>query len=259
MHGNITTHWGEVQDIIQQGDEAIIEFLKANSANYREASKLQAEAYVDEWREKLEQLKNAFLDNAREINAIEYNTVSPSTASGSGSGGGSGGSKKPRYITDNMVTKKPYYDKYDNLSYYYYYDGQQVVKRKNEDGEWKWMYMGSGQFATYKQGGLVDFTGPAWVDGTKSSPEAFLNARQTELIGNFAKTLEKVFVNIPGMPKMQMNDSEKTDGIQVAGDLIVQVDKLETEEDIQNMVKVLEEAMYNRITRGSAVGGIRMR
>ena len=34
----------------------------------------------------------------------------------------------------------------------------------------------------YKEGGLVDFTGPAWVDGTKSKPEAFLSAEDTALL-----------------------------------------------------------------------------
>ena len=34
----------------------------------------------------------------------------------------------------------------------------------------------------YKEGGLVDFTGPAWVDGTKKKPEAFLNAQQTQFL-----------------------------------------------------------------------------
>lgn len=34
----------------------------------------------------------------------------------------------------------------------------------------------------YKTGGLVDYTGPAWVDGTKSRPEAFLSADDTQMI-----------------------------------------------------------------------------
>lgn len=32
----------------------------------------------------------------------------------------------------------------------------------------------------YKTGGLADFTGPAWLDGTKSKPEMVLNARDTQ-------------------------------------------------------------------------------
>jgi hypothetical protein len=35
------------------------------------------------------------------------------------------------------------------------------------------------QFAS---GGLVDFTGPAWVDGSKMRPEAFLSAEDTAMI-----------------------------------------------------------------------------
>ena len=34
----------------------------------------------------------------------------------------------------------------------------------------------------YKTGGLVDFTGPAWVDGTKTKPEAFLSAEDTAML-----------------------------------------------------------------------------
>jgi peptidoglycan hydrolase-like protein with peptidoglycan-binding domain len=32
----------------------------------------------------------------------------------------------------------------------------------------------------YKTGGLADFTGPAWLDGTRSKPEYILNADQTK-------------------------------------------------------------------------------
>ena len=48
--------------------------------------------------------------------------------------------------------------------------------------------MGSGyKYSTkyYLKGGLVDYTGPAWVDGTKSKPEAFLSAKDTQLLADF--------------------------------------------------------------------------
>ena len=38
------------------------------------------------------------------------------------------------------------------------------------------------KYFQYKSGGLVDFTGPAWVDGTKQKPEAFLSAEDTKLL-----------------------------------------------------------------------------
>ena len=40
--------------------------------------------------------------------------------------------------------------------------------------------LGSGH--KFAEGGLVDFTGPAWVDGSKLRPEAFLSAEDTALI-----------------------------------------------------------------------------
>ena len=38
----------------------------------------------------------------------------------------------------------------------------------------------SSALKAYKSGGLADFTGPAWLDGTKSRPEYILNADQTK-------------------------------------------------------------------------------
>ena len=47
----------------------------------------------------------------------------------------------------------------------------------------------------YRSGGIVDYTGPAWVDGSKSRPEAFLSAYQTEQIGALAKSLDPSTIN----------------------------------------------------------------
>lgn len=44
----------------------------------------------------------------------------------------------------------------------------------------------------YKTGGLADFTGPAWLDGTKNKPEMVLNARDTQ---NFIQ-LKDILSNI---------------------------------------------------------------
>lgn len=47
--------------------------------------------------------------------------------------------------------------------------------------------------SAYATGGMVDYTGPAWVDGTKSRPEAFLSASDTENIAKLRDILSKVF------------------------------------------------------------------
>lgn len=58
----------------------------------------------------------------------------------------------------------------------------------------------------YAQGGLVDFTGPAWVDGTKSRPEAFLSADDTKRIGEAAKLLS----NLPLLDNASWEKNEVT-------------------------------------------------
>jgi hypothetical protein len=103
MHGYIVTYWDEVESIIQQGDEAIIAFLKANSADYRAAGELQAQAYVDAWRTQLANLQAAMASTYQAMNSYNYQPTytdtyippstgssgSGSTSSGSGSSGGS--------------------------------------------------------------------------------------------------------------------------------------------------------------------------
>ena len=63
--------------------------------------------------------------------------------------------------------------------------GQYVpVYHFQKPGSW-----GSREEHYYASGGMVDYTGPAWVDGTKTKPEAFLSAYQTQQIGALANSL----------------------------------------------------------------------
>ena len=94
VKGAIKTHWEEVEYIISQGDEYIINFLKENSADYKEAGKLQAEAYVDEWKKQLADLEAAYRKITGEIadtTAVSTKGATVTGSSGSGGGGGGGG------------------------------------------------------------------------------------------------------------------------------------------------------------------------
>ena len=71
----------------------------------------------------------------------------------------------------------------------------------------------------FKEGGLVDFTGLAWVDGSKTKPEAFLNPTQTKLIGKLADSLPNMAnilnnfattkMKLPSLSKMSNNKEVK--------------------------------------------------
>ena len=60
-------------------------------------------------------------------------------------------------------------------------EGYTVTKRANGKVEMDWhSFKPVYQLQQYKNGGLADFTGLAWMDGTKSKPEAVLNAEDTK-------------------------------------------------------------------------------
>jgi hypothetical protein len=42
-------------------------------------------------------------------------------------------------------------------------------------------------------GGLINFTGPAWLDGSQQKPEAVLNALQTEHFIKFTNALDHLY------------------------------------------------------------------
>ena len=52
-----------------------------------------------------------------------------------------------------------------------------------DDGKIVGTYTGTRGMA-FKTGGLADYTGPAWLDGTKNKPESVLNAEQTSFLRN---------------------------------------------------------------------------
>jgi hypothetical protein len=45
------------------------------------------------------------------------------------------------------------------------------------------------KYLAFAEGGLVNYTGPAWVDGSRSRPEAFLSSEDTRRIGEAARIL----------------------------------------------------------------------
>lgn len=81
----------------------------------------------------------------------------------------------------------------------------------------------------YKQGGLADFTGPAWLDGTKSKPEMVLNARDTE---NFIqlKDILKNLLNQQG----NYNNSEGGDNYY---EIKINVERLENDYDVDKVAE----------------------
>ena len=81
----------------------------------------------------------------------------------------------------------------------------------------------------YAQGGLVDFTGPAWVDGSKTKPEAFLSAEDTAAMRAFLDAFS--MIRVPSFSSM-ISDSMFSDvsGFTVEK-LNIEINEAELKED----------------------------
>lgn len=97
----------------------------------------------------------------------------------------------------------------------------------------------------YKKGGLVDFTGPAWLDGTKSSPELILNARDTE---NFIE-LKNILGALMKSGVTQTTSSSVGD---MYFDIDINVDEISSDYDVEQLKKkikqdITNDAMYRNV------------
>ena len=102
---------------------------------------------------------------------------------------------------------------------------------------------GSEIISAYATGGLADFTGPAWLDGTKSRPELVLNPRDTE---NFIQ-LKDILSSI-----MSNNIPTITEGARTANsnfEININVDSISSDYDVDRLVErvkkdIVEDSSY---------------
>ncbi len=93
-------------------------------------------------------------------------------------------------------------------------------------------------FQAYKQGGLADFTGPAWLDGTKSRPEMVLNAADTQ---NFI-ALKDILASI-----LKNTSSTKT-AAQTGGDNYFDIDiqaEIDSDYDVDQLAERIKKQIYD--------------
>jgi hypothetical protein len=91
------------------------------------------------------------------------------------------------------------------------------------------------KFAT---GGLVDYTGPAWVDGTLDEPESFLSAEDTKRIGQAAELL----ASLPFFSGGSINNSVNN------GDSLIEVhiniENISSDVDLDNALDKMKNAIW---------------
>ena len=87
------------------------------------------------------------------------------------------------------------------------------------------------KFKAYKTGGLADFTGPAWLDGTKSKPEYILNTEQTKAFFNLVDVLSSLQAN---NSKASQNTGDNT------YDIDINVESIGSDYDVEQLANVVK-------------------
>ena len=86
----------------------------------------------------------------------------------------------------------------------------------------------------FLNGGLVDYTGPAWVDGTPSKPEAFLNSDDTKRIGEAAKLLSNLpILNSTSSASTQLSTNIGDTSIEIH----INVDSISSDYDVDRLAE----------------------
>ena len=97
----------------------------------------------------------------------------------------------------------------------------------------------------FAKGGFANFTGPAWLDGTRAKPEAVLSATDTKNFVQLRDILSTVMKNIPS--------TENTTYGNTTYDIDINVDHIANDYDVDKVAKriekiIVEDANYRNVT-----------
>lgn len=242
-------------------------------AEAKKAGKLQAEAYVDEWKKKLEDLRNAYKQVSGDIKAYDYTPTTSAKNSGSSSKGSSS-SKKTTKVTKYQATYPAIGSKRGGTlkGYASPEEAEKAARSKINSicrelsgssssmiGEWARTFYSKIKVTAYAKGGLNQATGLVWLDGTKAKPERVLSPYQTELFEDLLKTLHAIrTVQVPqAVVRPQLPETVQNQPLTIES-ITVNVERPEKEADYDAMAERVGEKIMERAMRGMAVGGLRL-
>ena len=184
--------------------------------------------------------------------SIDYAT--PPTPGGGNSGSSSGAEKKEISIGSTFnATGAPIYPYPGGSAQRQYFANDPYYVAIGESGDYwlaRWHGASSGSTGwfkktdvkAYKTGGLADFTGPAWLDGTKSHPELVLNAKDTQ---NFL-----ILRDI--LSSAVKNAGTSNNGGDNYYDINISVDEIASDYDVDQLARrvkeqIVEDSIYRNV------------
>lgn len=131
------------------------------------------------------------------------------------------------FLNSNMITKEAFKTLMGNIK----------IQGTGPNSQKTWY---NTMFAT---GGLADFTGPAWLDGTKSRPELVLNQRDTQNFIQLKDILSSIMTN--NVPAISNGARTANSNFEIN----VNVDKIANDYDVDRLVErikkdIVEDSSY---------------
>ena len=251
---NMQLYWEEVQNIINQGSENILSFLKSYSDSYLEVSKIQQEDYTSSWKQTIDAALEYAKDMQKQFDEIIaaatealrksntnttgglLNSDSSSDSSGGGSSGSSGGSSGSSKKSNSHNKNNAISSVIQNVANALKKEPSHVSKATKQ--------------MKYATGGVVDYTGLAWVDGTPSKPETFLSAADTNLLANFLKAAHSLNFGLSSSSVRSSVSSTPTVSVDTVEINITQAE-LKDDADISKLSQDLSQKFLMDIARQS--------
>ena len=100
----------------------------------------------------------------------------------------------------------------------------------------------------YKNGGYVNYTGPAWVDGSPGSPEAFLNSSQTRMFENLTLAIQKMYNN---------NGYQGFNGNVSIENITIKTDELNSSQDFAKAGNVLASSLQEALRQRGIITNLK--
>lgn len=119
----------------------------------------------------------------------------------------------------------------DENNNYYITSDRITAEKWNKKGYERYRFSSTtNSWSKYVTGGIVDYTGPAWVDGTKTKPEAFLSATDTENIRQMMDIMNILLSNFSTPSKSTYESSSNVISPNI--EVTVNVDSISSDYDV---------------------------
>lgn len=239
---------GIVNALTGNGENSIASILKTSKTEY-----LKSTGDIYKWLDETYRKEHAPEPETKTEATVTPPSNTGGGSSGSNSGGGNGGgagnsvTTAPELKVGSAITVKPgtrwYYDSYGTNPSGTARGGK--IKHINLKGSHQYNIDGLGwikktDIVGYSKGGYVDYTGIANVHGSSTSPEAFLNAKQTRLFEALRDNLTKTASN----RVYDKTDDEITKEEYNIDNINIQVQQIADVDAIDKVTKRVKEEIY---------------